>query len=63
MENSEGKGQEKIIEIRKSIFIGPSPKVGFKAITDPNEVTNWLSANDLFDGMIGGKVRFTFDRE
>ena len=62
MEYSEGKAQqEEIIEIRKSIFIRPSPEVVFKAITDPNELTNWFPVNALFDGRIGGKVRFTFD--
>ncbi len=34
-----------------------------KAITDPNELTNWFPDNAIFDGRIGGKVRFTFNKE
>jgi uncharacterized protein YndB with AHSA1/START domain len=63
--STEGKGQEEeeIIEIRKSIVIEASPEVVFKAITDPNELTNWFPDNAIFDGRIGGKVRFTFNKE
>ena len=63
--STEGKGQEEeeIIEIRKSIVIEASPDVVFKAITDPNELTNWFPDNAIFDGRVGGKVRFTFKKE
>jgi uncharacterized protein YndB with AHSA1/START domain len=63
--STEGNGQEEeeIIEIRKSIVIEASPDVVFKAITDPNELTNWFPDNAIFDGRIGGKVRFTFNKE
>jgi hypothetical protein len=38
---TERKGrQEETIEIKKSIVIDASPEVVFKAITDPNELTN-----------------------
>lgn len=65
MSTSKGKGQqeEQTIEIRKSIVIDASPEVVFKAITDPNELTNWFPDNAIFDGRIGGKVRFTFNKE
>jgi uncharacterized protein YndB with AHSA1/START domain len=29
-------------EIKKSIVVDASPEVVFKAITDPNELTNWF---------------------
>jgi len=64
MSKIEGRGQqEEIIEIKKSIVIDASAEVVFKAITDPNELTNWFPDNALFDGRIGGKVRFTFNKE
>ena len=43
MSKIEGKGrQEGTIEIKKSIIINASPEVIFKAIADPNELTNWF---------------------
>src|SRR5712692_6414847 len=64
MSTTEWKGQqEETMEIRKSIVIDASPEVVFKAITDPNELTNWFPDNAIFDGRIGGKVRFTFNKE
>ena len=64
MSTTERKGlQEETIEIKKSIVIDASPTVVFKAITDPNELTNWFPDNAIFDGKIGGKVRFTFNKE
>jgi uncharacterized protein YndB with AHSA1/START domain len=43
MSTTERKGlQEETIEIKKSIVIDASPIVVFKAITDPNELTNWF---------------------
>ncbi len=55
--------QEETIEIKKSIVIDASPELVFKAITDPNELTNWFPDNAIFDGRVGGKVRFTFNKE
>src|SRR5712692_4274724 len=64
MSTTEWKGQqEETIEIRKSIVIDAPREVVFKAITDPNELTNWFPDNAVFDGRIGGKVRFTFNKE
>ena len=64
MSTTKGKGQEEeTIEIRKSIIIDASPEVVFNAITDRNELTNWFPDNAIFDGRVGGKVRFTFKKE
>ena len=41
MSTKEEKPQE-IMEIKKSIVIDASPEVVFKAISDPNELTNWF---------------------
>jgi uncharacterized protein YndB with AHSA1/START domain len=64
MSTTEGKGQqEETTDIRKIIVIDASPEAVFKAITDPTELTNWFPDNAIFDGRIGGKVRFTFNKE
>lgn len=56
MSTKEEVGQE--LEIRKTIVIDASPQAVFKAITDPSELTNWFPDNAMFDGRIGGKVKF-----
>ena len=64
MSTTEGKGQqEETTDIRKIIVIDASQEAVFKAITDPTELTNWFPDNAIFDGRIGGKVRFTFNKE
>ena len=64
MSTTQGKGQQQgTMEIKKIIVIDASPEVVFKAITDPNELTNWFPDNAIFDGRVGGKVRFTFKKE
>ncbi|HYY67999.1 MAG TPA: SRPBCC domain-containing protein [Nitrososphaeraceae archaeon] len=55
--------QEDRIEIKKSIVINASPEVVFKAITDPNELTNWFPDSAVFSDRIGGQVRFSFYKE
>lgn len=52
--------QEERIEIKKSILIDASPEVVFKAITDPNELTNWFPDQAILEPKIGGKVKFSF---
>jgi uncharacterized protein YndB with AHSA1/START domain len=47
----------------QTLVIDTSPEVVFKAITDPNELTNWFPDNAIFEGRIGGKVRFNFNKE
>jgi uncharacterized protein YndB with AHSA1/START domain len=65
MSSSKDKGQreEETIKIMKSLIIDTSPDVVFKAITDPYELANWFPDNAEFDRRIGGKVRFTFNKE
>jgi uncharacterized protein YndB with AHSA1/START domain len=55
--------QEDKIEIKKSIVINASPEVVFKAITDPEELTNWFPDSAVFNDRIGGQVRFSFYKE
>jgi uncharacterized protein YndB with AHSA1/START domain len=55
--------QEDKIEIKKSIVISASPEVVFKAITDPEELTNWFPDSAVFNDRSGGQVRFSFYKE
>ena len=55
--------QEETIEIKKNIVIEASPEVVFKAITDPQELTNWFPDQAVFEPKVGGKVRFFFYKE
>lgn len=55
--------QEDTIEIKKSVVINASPEVVFRAITDPKELTNWFPDSVVFNGRIGGQVRFYFYKE
>lgn len=61
MSTKEKMGQE--LEIRKTIVIEASPEVVFKAITDPDELIDWFPDNAMFDGKIGGKVKFYWYKE
>jgi uncharacterized protein YndB with AHSA1/START domain len=47
-------------EIKKVIEINASPEVVFKAISDPNELTNWFPDAAILEPKVGGKFRFTF---
>jgi uncharacterized protein YndB with AHSA1/START domain len=61
MSTTEGKGQqEETIEIKKNIVIDASPEVVFKAITDPNELTNWFPDQAVLEPKVGGKMKFGF---
>jgi uncharacterized protein YndB with AHSA1/START domain len=62
-ERKEQKGEEETIEIKKSIVIDASPEVVFKAITDPNELTNWFPDHAILEPEVGGKMRFSFYKE
>jgi len=55
--------EEDKIEIKKSIVINASPEVVFRALTDPKELTNWFPDSAVFNGRIGGQVRFSFYKE
>ena len=50
-------------EIKKTIVIDASPEVVFKAITDPNELTNWFPDQAILEPRVGGKMKFSFYRD
>ena len=52
--------QDQYIDVRKTIIIDSSPEVIFKAITDPQELTQWFPDQAVFEPSIGGKVSFDF---
>jgi Activator of Hsp90 ATPase homolog 1-like protein len=54
-----GEGEQKI-EIKKTIVIDASPEVVFKAITDPEELTNWFPDQVILEPRTGGKMKFSF---
>ena len=57
MSTTEGKGQqEETIEIKKSIIIESSLQVVFKAITDPEELTQWFPDQAILKSRVGGKI-------
>src|SRR5438445_12101816 len=62
MSTKEEKPQE-IMEIKKSIVIDASPEVVFKAITDPNELTNWFPDQAILEPKVGGRMKFSFYRD
>lgn len=55
--------QEEKVEIKKSVVIDASPEVVFKAITDPDELTNWFPDQAILEPKIGGKIKFSFYKE
>jgi uncharacterized protein YndB with AHSA1/START domain len=50
-----GEQQQETIEIRKSIVIEASTEVVFKAITDPEELTNWFPDQAILESKVGGR--------
>ena len=48
--------QEETIEIKKSIIIESSLQVVFKAITDPEELTQWFPDQAILKSRVGGKI-------
>lgn len=67
MSTTEGKGQQEeeegIMEIKKSIVIDASPEVVFKAIIDPDELTNWFPDQAILEPKVGGRMKFSFRKE
>jgi hypothetical protein len=57
------KGGEQKIEIKKTIVIDASPEVVFKAITDPEELTNWFPDQAILEPGTGGKMKFSFTKK
>ena len=51
-------GDEHNLEIKKTIIINASSKGVFKAITEPEELTQWFPDQAILVPKIGGKVRF-----
>jgi uncharacterized protein YndB with AHSA1/START domain len=60
MSAKEQTGQE--LEIRKTIVIDASPEVIFKAITDPEELTQWFPDQAILEAKVGGKMKFSFHK-
>jgi len=52
--------QAQKIEIKKNIVIDASPEVVFKAITDPNELTNWFPDQAVLEAKVGRKNEIPF---
>jgi hypothetical protein len=65
MPTTEGKMEEegKTTEIKKSIVMDASPEVVFKAITDPDELTNWFPDQAILEPKVGGRMKFSFRKE
>jgi uncharacterized protein YndB with AHSA1/START domain len=61
MSTKEKMGQE--LEVRKTIVIDASLEIVFKAITDPQELTNWFPDQAIFEPKVGGKMKFSFYKE
>ena len=57
--STKGEGEQKI-EIKKTIVIDASPEVVFKAITDPEELTNWFQIKQFWNLEQGGKMKLSF---
>ncbi len=62
-ERKEQQQDKEKIEIKKSIVIDASPEVVFKAITDPNELTNWFPDQAILEPKVGGKIKLSFYKE
>jgi activator of Hsp90 ATPase-like protein len=56
-------GHEHNLEIKKTIIIDASSEVVFKAITEPEELTQWFPDQAILVPKIGGKVRFVTLKE
>jgi uncharacterized protein YndB with AHSA1/START domain len=50
-------------EIKKVVEVDVSPEVVFKAITDPNELTNWFPDHAILEHKVGGKFKFSFYKD
>lgn len=48
------------LEIRKIIEIDASPETVFKALSDPEEITQWFPDQAILEPKVGGKMKFTF---
>ena len=62
MSNQEDHNNENL-EVDKTIIINASPEVVFKAITMPEELTNWFPDQATIEPVVGAKVQFITLRE
>ena len=63
MSSKDKQQAEKRIVIEKNIVIDASPEVVFKAITDQEELTNWLPDQAILEAKLGGRVKFSFYKD
>jgi len=56
--SKQGKDTHQNLIIRKTIAVNASPEVVFKAITIPEELTNWFFDEATFKPIVGSKVQF-----
>ena len=63
MSMKDNRQQDQYIDLRKTIVINASPEVIFKAITDPEELTQWFPDKAVFQPSTGGKVSFDFSEK
>lgn len=54
---------ETVNEIRKVVEIEASAETVFKALTDPDELTQWFPDAAELEPKVGGKTRFTFYKD
>ena len=51
------------LEIKKTIIIDASPEIVFKAITEPEELTQWFPDQAILEPKVGGRVRLVTLKE
>jgi uncharacterized protein YndB with AHSA1/START domain len=56
-------GDEHNLEIKKTIVIDASPEVVFKAITEPEELTQWFPDQAILESKVGGRMKFSFYKD
>src|SRR6185437_12710836 len=47
-------------EIRKTIVVDAPPAVVFRALTDPDELVQWMPKQAKMDARVGGKYEFRY---
>ena len=63
MRSTGERNRRRTVEIKKSIIIDASPDVAFKAITDPNELTNCFPDHAILESRQDGRMKFRFYKE
>jgi|SRR5690348_6513945 uncharacterized protein YndB with AHSA1/START domain len=62
-EEGEGELKTEKLQIRKSIIVNASLGAVFKAISDPEELTQWFPDQAILEPKVGGKMKFSFYKE